>query len=88
MDPHGFDSTEDFLEFVKVMSAHLEDLGFIEAHQDLSRLFNSAWTTSSELLGEIGLACEKILNRDGGRLPQCIVSDLKRSRTAYKGAFK
>ena len=88
MDAHGFESNEDFFEFVKVMSSHLEDLGFTEATQDLSSLLDSAWTTSSELFGEIGFACERILKRDGGRLPPCIVADLKRSRAVCKSAFK
>jgi len=88
MDAHGFKNNEDFFEFVKVMSSHLEDLGFTEATQDLSRLLNCAWTTSSELFGEIGLACKKILNRDGRRLPPCLAADLKRTLAVCKSAFK
>jgi hypothetical protein len=49
MDANGFESNEDFFEFVKVMSANLLDLGFNEAKGELSSLLDSAWTTSSEL---------------------------------------
>lgn len=88
MDAHGFESNEDFFEFVRSMSSHLEDLGFTEATQDLSRLLNSAWTTSAELFGEIGLACRRILERDGRRLPQCLEEDLKRTLAVCRSAFE
>ena len=87
MDANGFESNEDFFEFVKVMSAHLLDLGFNEANGELSCLLDSAWTTSSELFGEIGLACKKILKRDGGRLPPCMTTDLRKCLTVCKSAF-
>jgi len=88
MDAHEFESNEDFIEFVKVMSSHLEDLGFAEATQDLSCVLNSAWTTSSELFGEIGLVCRRILERDVRRLPPCLDADLKRTLAVCKSAFK
>ena len=86
MDANGFESNEDFFEFVKVMSAHLLDLGFNEANGELSSLLDSAWM-SSELFGEIGLACKKILKRDGGRLPSCMTADLRKCLTVCKSAF-
>ena len=87
MEAHGFESNEDFFEFVKVMSAHLLDLGFNEANGELSSLLDSTWTTSSELFGEIGFACEKILKRDGRRLPPCMSADLKKCLTVCKSAL-
>ena len=86
MDANGFESNEDFFEFVKVLSAHLLDLGFNEANGELSSLLDSAWM-SSELFGEIGLACKKILKRDGGRLPSCMTADLRKCLTVCKSAF-
>jgi hypothetical protein len=87
MESHGFESNEDFCDFIRAMCLHLEQLGFYEAHEELTRLMNSAWTTSSEFFGEIGLASERILNRDGSRLPQCLADDLKRCRTVCTSAF-
>ncbi len=86
MDAHGFESNEDFFDFVRAMSAHLEDLGFNEAYGELLNQL-SAWTTSSELFGELGLACNKILESDGKRLPPCIATDLKRCIAVCKSAF-
>ena len=87
MVAHGFESNEDFFDFVRVMSSHLEELGFTEAHRDLSRLLDSAWTTSSELFGEISLACGRILERDGRRLPPCMTADMERCRAVCMSAF-
>jgi hypothetical protein len=87
MDEHEFESNEDFYEFVRAMSAHLEDLGFNEACGELSILLNVAWTTSSELFGELGLTCNKILERDGKRLPPCLATDLNRCKAVCKSAF-
>jgi hypothetical protein len=64
MCAHGFEGNEDFFDFIKAMSAHLGVLGFADAHVELSRLLGSAWTTSSELFGEIGPACNRILVRE------------------------
>jgi hypothetical protein len=87
MATHGFESNEDFFEFVKAMSMHLLDIGFNEANGELSSLLDSAQTTSSELFVEIGFACEKIFKRDGGRLPPCLSADLKKCLTVCKSAF-
>lgn len=87
MKADGFESNEDFFDFVRATASHLNELGFCEAREELTRLMNSAWTTSSELFGEIGLACEKILKRDGKRLPPCLTTDLKRCKAVCKSAF-
>lgn len=87
MNSYGFESNEDFYDFIRVMCSHLEELGFYEAHEDLTRLMNSAWTTSSELFGEIGVASERILKRDGSRLPPCLADDLRKCRTICASAF-
>jgi hypothetical protein len=41
------------------------ELGFEEAHQELSRALRTASTNSSEVFGELGLASKRILGRDG-----------------------
>jgi hypothetical protein len=87
MDSREFENDEDFYEFVRAMSAHLEDLGFSEACGELSMLLNAAWTTSSELFRELGLACNKILEREGKRLPPCLATGIKRCKTVCKSAF-
>jgi hypothetical protein len=87
MNEHGFDSNEDFFDFVRVMSAHLLDLGFNEANVELSILLDSKWTTSSELFGELGLASGRILKRDGRRLPPCLTADLEKCHAVCTSAF-
>jgi hypothetical protein len=87
MKADGFESNQDFFDFVTMAASHLNELGFFEANEELTRLMNSAWTTSSELFGEIGLACENILKRDGKRLPSCLATDLKRCKAVCKSAF-
>jgi hypothetical protein len=87
MSAHSFENNEDFFEFVKTLSENLGDLGFADAQADLLRLFGIAWTTSSELFGEIGLACNRILSRDGKRLPPGLKDNLKKVRKACRRAF-
>jgi hypothetical protein len=88
MSDHGFKSNSDFWEFVRVLAVHLQELGFIEAHQDLTRLLSSAWTTSSELFGEIGLASKRIIERDDERLSPCLKEDLERCQAVCTSVFK
>jgi hypothetical protein len=84
----NFESNEEFYNFVKTLSANLRELGFAESAQDLKGVFETAWTTSSEMFGEIGLACGRILARDGKRLPPCLKEDLKKGRAACRSAFR
>ncbi len=88
MKNHGFKSNDDFWEFVQVLASHLRELGFTEADQELCRLLSSAWTTSSELFGEIGLASKKIIERDRSRLPPCLKEDLETCQAVCKSVFK
>jgi len=41
MESHGFESNEDFYDFIRVMCLRLEQLGFNEAHEELTRLMNN-----------------------------------------------
>ncbi len=88
MKNHGFENNKHFFDFVTAMSSHLLELGFEEAHQELSRVLSTAWTTSSEVFGELGLASKRIMGRDGKRLPPCLKEDLKRCRAVCKSAFQ
>lgn len=88
MKNHGFENKEDFFEFVTAMSSHLLQLGFEEAHQELSLILSTSWTTSSEVFGELGLACKRIMGRDGIRLPPCLKEDLMKCHAVCSSAFK
>jgi hypothetical protein len=74
----NFESPDDLLQFVKLLSSHLNELHFVEAFRQLDDWAGSAWTTSSEFLGELGLRCKAIMKRDGKRLPPSLREDLER----------
>jgi hypothetical protein len=78
MQNSGFESNKDLFDFVTAMSSHLLELGFEEAHLELSQILSTAWTTSSEVFGELGLASKRIMRKDGKRLPPCLKEDLKK----------
>jgi hypothetical protein len=83
-----FESNKDFFDFVTAMSSHLLELGFEEAHLELSRILSTAWTTSSVVFGELGLASKRIMRRDGKRLPPCLKEDLEKCLSVCKSALK
>ena len=88
MKNNEFESNKDFFDFVTAMSSHLLELGFEEAHQELSRILNTAWTSSSEVFGELAFISKRIMGRDGRRLPPCLKEDLKKCHAVCKSAFK
>jgi hypothetical protein len=87
MRGQAFKDNADFYNFVKALTVRLGDFGFANAQMELSRLFDMAWTTSSELFGEIGLACKRILVRDGKLLPAPLKKDLKKIKSACLKTF-
>ena len=87
MDTHSFENNEDFYNFIRSICSHLGELGFTKAHDELSDLMSGAWTTSSELWGELGVTCERILARDGKRLPPCLTTDIKTCKSVCSSAF-
>lgn len=73
-----FESPDDLLEFVRAAAQHLGELGFEDAERALSDWATCSYTTSSEFLGQLGLVCKRIIERDGHRVPPCLREDLDR----------
>lgn len=88
MPRSGYDSPEDLLAFVKSVANQLSELGFGEAAADLNEWSSTAYTTSSELLGELGLVCRRVLQRDGARIPAGLKKDLKSCQAAARDALR
>jgi len=63
---------EDFLGALRVSLEKLKRLGFVEETAELERLVNSAWSSSSEMLGEIGLGLLRLESRIGSQWPDTI----------------
>jgi len=76
MYPGGFDDADDLAGFVKAMTDHLIELGFDEAATQLNDWARTSFTTSSEFLGELGAVCNRVMERDGARLPPCLTEVL------------
>lgn len=52
----------------------LRETGLAEDAEALNRLLGSAWTSSSEMLGEIGLAIVRTMRAHGSELPPGVVA--------------
>jgi hypothetical protein len=63
----GFDSPDDLNRFIKLLSDELESAGNHDAAARLAAVQDSACTTGSEWLGELGTAVKAI--RNAGTLP-------------------
>lgn len=57
----GADCVTDFLSDLRRVTALLHDSPEV---RELNRILSSAWTSSSEMLGEIGLAIRRIEKTD------------------------
>jgi hypothetical protein len=55
-----FTSLDEFYKAVNVLIGWLKQAGYLEDSQKLDALMHMAWTTGSELLGEIMLALKSM----------------------------
>jgi hypothetical protein len=73
-----FNSNQDFYEFVERLSADLSELGFSGASRELQTILHEmAWTTSSEVFGEIKMTLQRLKLEEGKRLPQHLSEDVE-----------
>lgn len=63
---------EDFLGALRVSLEKLKRLGFVQETAELERIVNGTWSSSSEMLGEIGLELLRLESRIGSRCPDTI----------------
>lgn len=63
---------EDFLGAVRVSLEKLKRLGFVQETAELERIVNGAWSSSSEMFGEIGLGLLRLESRIGSQWPDTI----------------
>ena len=56
-------------EQLRTAVARLREAGFTEDAEDFDGILTAAWTSSSELLGEIGIRVVRILRAHGGEIP-------------------
>jgi len=66
---------DDFTPTLRKAISEVRSLGFIEAADSLERSIFSAYTTSSEWLGESGQAITSFLNAHNSELPTSLVSE-------------
>ncbi|MBI4527067.1 MAG: hypothetical protein HY695_24995 [Deltaproteobacteria bacterium] len=72
-----FSSNEEFYAFVDLLRDNLAELGFSDAAGELNEILHEiAWTTSSEIFGEIKRALLKVKAEEGHRLPPCLLEDI------------
>ncbi|MGH7166698.1 MAG: hypothetical protein ACREIS_14360 [Nitrospiraceae bacterium] len=67
---------EDFLAALRVSLEEVKRLGFVQATAELERIVNSAWSSSSEMLGEISLGLLRLESRIGSQCPDAIKEEL------------
>jgi hypothetical protein len=83
-----FKSNNEFYEFVDHLSADLSELGFSQASAELHEILHeTAWTTSSEVFGEIKLTLERLKAREGKTLPECLAQDIDACIATIKVAW-
>ena len=77
MKESRFNSSEEFYEFIEVLSGNLKEAGFPEARQQLHAILHEiSWSTSSEPLGEIKIALLKLTEEHRHGLPQSLLEDI------------
>ena len=75
---HTFESNDEFYKHLDKLTASLGESGFSEAGQKISFLLHKvAWTTSSELFGELRILFRELLAQHRDSLPQSISDDLR-----------
>jgi hypothetical protein len=73
----SFNSNQEFYVHVDSLIERLKGLHLIAPAEEMhSILHESAWTTSSELLGELRLALVKIRTEHQGQLPPDVEQDI------------
>ena len=87
MDPQAFDSPEELIAYVRRISNELAQLDFEESADELQSWSVNTWTTSSELLGELGRSCQAALERDGEQLPPRLKKAIQRCLKEGRRAF-
>ena len=72
-----FSSTEEFYEFVDLLSDHLNEIGFSAAGQALHAILHKySWTTASEVFGQIKATLLRLKAEEDHRLPPCLRDDV------------
>jgi hypothetical protein len=71
----GFSSPDDLDRFITVVRRELQASGFHDAADILANVQTTAFTTSSEWLGELGLAVKQIRRQQ--KLPAALDRQLK-----------
>lgn len=80
-----FASPSDVYEFIRALIGSLRSAGFGPAADSLEEIQRTAFTTSSEWLGELGLTIRAI-QRDSPVTAQ-LNADLERVMAVVKGAY-
>ena len=70
-------STDDFFPLLRQAIAEARSAGLSALVEDLDARSTAAYTTSSELLGEIGLAIQQFLSVGNSSVPEPIVRKLQ-----------
>jgi hypothetical protein len=87
-DREWFRQPDDLVGFVRSVASNLSELDFGESADELVAWSNSAWTTGSEFLGELGLRCRQVVERDGDRLPARLREDIECCLNECRKAFQ
>ena len=86
---HTYKSNAEFYQHLDALTASLNESGFSEAGQKIAFLIHKvAWTTSSELFGELRILFREILQQHGDSLPRHISDDLTDCIQVIDGAWK
>jgi len=68
----------DFHSFVDELASRLAEAGMTDAAKELHTLLHeTAWTTSSELLGELRAVFVNLKTRHHGQIPSPLLKDIK-----------
>ncbi len=83
-----FHSNQDFYNFLDELSIRLKSSGFDDIERRIHTLIHkTAWTTSSELLGELRIALSEFKAKHQGVLENILESDIDMCIKTIDGAF-
>ena len=80
-----FASPSEIYEFIRALVGRLRSAGFVPPADTLQKVQTSAFTTSSEWLGELGLAIRAI--QSDSPVTAALNADLERVMAVVKGAY-
>ena len=80
-----FKTPAELDKFVRETAKILEKAGLPDAGRELEDIQSTAWTTSSEWLGELGLAVARVKAHD---LPDEVIPRLRRIHKAASAAWR